>query len=225
MAAPPLWAVFVAICFSLLAGLCAWVFYISSPAPTIRKVARLGKREPLSDAEFFRAFYSTSGLPEAAVVKTLKFIADATQIPAGLIRPTDGLTAELARVKPWEPDEGGSTLKLELYKEEQKAGITLDYRNIRTVDDYIRTLAALRQGSVLPEIQYRPRFSENRIAVGTFLLNVLDVVVFLVLSSVLDRYETAGQFIAFGVLIAGFVLVLRWIKHEARRFEFGKSKR
>ena len=100
MAAP----LFVAVCFLLVAASCACVFHPFPPALNNRKVTRLGKREPLSDTEFFRAFYGTSELPKEAVLHALRLVAEATGIAAGLIRPPDSLH-ELARVKLWELDE------------------------------------------------------------------------------------------------------------------------
>jgi hypothetical protein len=188
-------------------------------------VARLGKRELLSDAEFFRAFYGMSGLPKEAVLHALKLVAEATGIAAGLIRPPDSLR-ELARVKLWELDESLPALKRKLSNEERKANIVLDYRNIMTVNDYIRTLVALWQGSVVTEMQYRQRFSEARCAMVVFLLSVLNLVVFLTVSSTLRRFELeVVQWIPFTIVVVGFIVIHLWLRHAVRRFEFGKYNR
>ena len=223
--AAPLWALFVAVCFLLIAASCTWVFHTFPPALNNRKVSRLGERELLSDAEFFRAFYGTSGLPKEAVLHALRLVAEATGIAAGLIRPPDSLH-ELARVKPWELDESLPALKRKLYSEEQKANIVLDYRNIRTVDDYIRTLVALWQGSVVPEMQYTQRFSETRCALVVFLLSVLNLVIFLAMSSTLRHLELeVVQWISFTIVVIGFIVIHLWLSHAVRRFEFGKHNR
>ena len=223
--AAPLWALYVAVCFLLVAAWCTGVFHTSPPALNNRKVARLGMRELLSDAEFFRAFYGMSGLPKEAVLHALRLVAEATGIGAGLIRPPDSLR-ELARVKLWELDESLPALKRKLYNEEQKANIVLDYRNIRTVDDYIRTLVALWQGSVVPEMQYAQRFSETRCAIVIFLLSVLNLVIFLAMSSTLRHLELeVVQWISFTIVVIGFIVIHLWLRHAVRRFEFGKHNR
>jgi hypothetical protein len=223
--ATPLWALCIAVCFLLVAASCAWVFHPSPPELNNRKAARLGKREPLSDTEFFRVFYGTSGLPREAVIHALRLIADATGIAEGLIRPPDGLH-ELVRVKPWELDESLPALKRNLYNEEQKANIVLDYRNIRTVDDYIKTLVALWRGGVVPEMQYRQQFSEIRCALVVFLLSVLNLVAFLVMSSTLRRLKLElVQWILFTIVVIGFIFIHLWLRHAVRRFEFGKHNR
>lgn len=221
MAAP----LFVAVCFLLVAASCACVFHPFPPALNNRKVTRLGKREPLSDTEFFRAFYGTSELTKEAVLHALRLVAEATGIAAGLIRPPDSLH-ELARVKLWELDESLPALKRKLSNEERKANIVLDYRNIRTVDDYIRTLVALWQGGVAPEMQYRQRFSETRCAMVVFLLSVLNLVVFLAMSSTLRHFEIEGvRWIPFTIVVTGFIVIHLWLRHAVRRFEFGKHNR
>ena len=221
MAAP----LFVAVCFLLVAASCTWVFHTSAPALNNRKVARFGKRELLSGAEFFRLFYGTSGLPKEAVIHALRLIAEATGIAGGLIRPPDSLH-ELARVKLWELDESLPELKRKLSNEEQKANIVLDYRNIRTVDDYIRTIVALWQGSVVPEMQYAQRFSETRCALVVFLLSVLNLVVFLAMSSTLRHLGLElVQWIPFTIVVIGFIAIHLWLSHAVRRFEFGKHDR
>ncbi len=221
MAAP----LFVAVCFLLVAASCTWVFHTSAPALNNGKVARFGKRELLSGAEFFRAFYGTSGMPKEAVIHALRLIAEATGIAAGLIRPPDSLH-ELARVKLWELDESLPALKRKLSNEERKANIVLDYRNIRTVDDYIRTLAALWQGNVVPEMRYAQRFSETRCAIGVFLLSVLNLVVFLAMSSTLRHLGLElVQWIPFTIVVIGFIAIHLWLRHAVRRFEFGKHNR
>ena len=148
-----------------------------------------------------------------------------TGIATGLIRPADSLR-ELARVKLWELDESLPALKRTLFNEERKANIVLDYRKIRTVDDYIRTLVALWHDSVVPEMRYQQRYSEFQCAVVVSLLSVLNLLVFFAMSSTFRHLglELVNP-VSFTIVVIGFILTHLWLSHAIRRFEFGKHSR
>ena len=75
-------------------------------------------------------------------------------------------------------------------------------------------------------MQYRQRFSETRCAMVVFLLSVLNLVVFLAMSSTLRHFEIEGvRWIPFTIVVTGFIVIHLWLRHAVRRFEFGKHNR
>ena len=101
-----------------------------------RKLQRFQGREKLSIGQIHERFY-----PRADVTFLAELwgeIASATEVPAGLIRPTDRFDQELAPVKGFEIVSKIEELQ-EVFTRRCK-DCQIDYRNARieTVDDYIR---------------------------------------------------------------------------------------
>jgi hypothetical protein len=220
------WVIFVVVCFLALGALVAWVIYISSDALKRRKLARLGKREPICATEFYKRFYGGSGFPEAIVHQVRNQLANLSKIPAELIRPEDRLRVELAPVKPWEPDEITLPLQEGLFEAEQQLGVTLDYRRIKTVDDYIRTLATLRQSGAIPEDWKFPvRLpSRGKLALVMVAMNSLIVGGFLGLTEVFEKLgKQDWDWLPILMIVVAYIVKNRWIKRYWRRFEFGSE--
>ena len=97
----------------------------------------------MSPGQFFEQFYADSGLPRELVLSLLDEIAAATEVPASILRPGDRFAEELAPVKGYEFDDGLVELKWIAERRERMLEVKLDLEEIRTVDDYIRTMAKL----------------------------------------------------------------------------------
>ena len=75
--------------FCLLGFALALPWVIWGPKYNRRRLARIGDREAIAPKEFYRRFYAGSSLSEDVVVKLLNEVAEAAEVPPGLIRPDD----------------------------------------------------------------------------------------------------------------------------------------
>jgi hypothetical protein len=110
--------------------------------------ARFDGRENLGRGEFYRRFYSASGIPEDRVSECLDFVESEYDFPTGLLRPEDELAKLFAPVKtrnPWRwlgyrAKEGDSALEIEyeLGKRQRRHGTFGTRSRLDTVDDLIR---------------------------------------------------------------------------------------
>lgn len=110
--------------------------------------ARFGGRENLSKGEFYRRYYSASGIREDSLLECLSFIEGEYDFPVGLLRPEDKLTKLFAPVEtrnPWRwlvyrVKEGDvqSEVEYEVAKRQRRYGTTGRWSRLETVDDLIR---------------------------------------------------------------------------------------
>jgi len=109
------------------------------------KRRRLAGRAEMSSEQFYDTFYPQSGLPRSVVTSAIQEIGAATDLPPGLLRPTDRFTQELGAVRGWEVDDGLAVLSADLARRATRAGIPVDVASISTLDEYVRTRAELER--------------------------------------------------------------------------------
>lgn len=120
------------------------------------KLQRLGTRQKLTMDELYNLYYSDSGLPKALVEMLLEEIADATMIPAAMLRPTDSFTNELKQLDPSKWGLGDTYIEFVWHAErrESRYGVKTDLSKVITIDDYIRLIGAI-------ELRHNPAFKSS----------------------------------------------------------------
>lgn len=113
-----------------LAGGALW--YGQSRA-TRKKRTRFAGRLPLTAQAFWQQYSEDSGIPFEVVEEILPLIAEAAEIPAALLRPTDRFAPE----KGWEFDDRRAELSWRAQSEAKRSGKRVDVFVVRTVDDAI----------------------------------------------------------------------------------------
>src|SRR5579883_2251194 len=111
---------------------------------TIRrtKIARLRDRQALSDDQFFANFYATARLSKQDVLALRAEIANAIEMPVGLLRPQDRFSVELADCKGMAPMDGGlAELTFTAERRKKATRHDLNIATLQSVDDYIRAFA------------------------------------------------------------------------------------
>lgn len=123
---------FIAVlCFS-----CVALFLVQRRVLRV-KLSRFAGRATMSPHDLFTTFYEGLGFSEEDVVRILRQVASATEVPIGRLRPQDRFDHELAPVKGWEFDDGLAEITWLVGTEARKAR---DPRapQIDTLDDLIR---------------------------------------------------------------------------------------
>lgn len=132
---PKIWA---AVMILLAGGGVATISYVFR-----RRAARvLHGREALQDKDIYSRFYADSGLPASTVAELWHEVADALRLPYDKLRPADRFGQELG---------GGYLLTSEeldvlaamARDRASKRQTTVDLSTLKTLDDYIRSFAAL----------------------------------------------------------------------------------
>lgn len=110
--------------------------------------ARFEGRENLTNGEFYRRYYLTSGIPEDSLVECLSFIEAEYDFPVGLLRPEDKLSKLFAPVEtknPWrwlvyrvKEGDSQSEIEYEVAKRQRRHGTLGKWSRLETVDDLIR---------------------------------------------------------------------------------------
>jgi hypothetical protein len=103
-----------------------------------KKADRFQNRPTLNSDDFYNAFYKDSGISKAVIIKIIKDVAAATEIPADKLRPTDRFDRELSPVKGWEFGDGLIELKWDIMKRIDKTCKTIQIPPLNTLDDLIR---------------------------------------------------------------------------------------
>ena len=96
----------------------------------------------MSEDEFYSTYYRNSGIEKEIVFEVLKEIANATEIAATKILPTDRFDQQLRPVKGWEFGDGLAEVSWFLKDKMKKAGIS-EQAQLHTVDELIRYVAWL----------------------------------------------------------------------------------
>lgn len=112
----------------------------------VRKKLRFVDREVLNPDDLTKA-YPAAYNPQT-IKRALAEVSSATGVSIGLLRPTDRFAVELAspRGLAWEFDDGLAELVLSLQRRSTATGKAPDIHSIKTVEDYVRTVAELEQG-------------------------------------------------------------------------------
>ena len=99
-------------------------------------------RPDMSEEEFVFTYYRNTAIPKETISDVLKVVANATEIPASKIRPSDRFDRELAPVRGWEFDDGIAEISWFAKSKIKKAGVHEPVQ-VDTVDDLIRYIARL----------------------------------------------------------------------------------
>ena len=140
-AQPAFWIGVVVFGFGILASIASVVF-------ATRKSKRLfDDRTALSDDEIYRHFADT-GFPQALVLELWREVARTLHLPAERLRPTDRFGQELGGY--WITSDDLDALGQVASERARRHGGTLNLAEIKTLDEYVRRLAASGQQSKLP---------------------------------------------------------------------------
>ena len=103
-----------------------------------------GNRATLSDEEICRQF-ADAGFPEPLVIELCREVADAVHLPAGKLRAGDRFGHELGGY--WITSDDLDTLGQVATARARRRGVTLNLEEIKTLDEYVRRLAAIESST------------------------------------------------------------------------------
>jgi hypothetical protein len=141
------WEILVLILTAVIVAILVWTVFGASGYIRGRKLARLADRRSVGDDDFYDRYYRSSGLTKDLVVKLRHELGAALDLSPMVLLPTDRFETELAVVKGWwYLDDSPDELVLLNRERERRLGVQIPIENIRTVDDYIRTIGSLEAG-------------------------------------------------------------------------------
>jgi len=137
------WAIITLLAAAAFIGILGWTMFRSSTYVAKIRRSRFAGRSPLDDNSFYERYYGASGLRKEIVVSMRHEIETALRIPAQMLLPTDRFSTELSVVRGWEyTDDGPDELYLLNRDREKRLGVQIPLAELKTVDDYIRTVGA-----------------------------------------------------------------------------------
>ncbi len=106
-----------------------------------QKAARrdLEPRERLDDEGVYSRYYATSGLPKARVLELWHEVAETLRVPAGQLRPEDRFGKNVGAY--WITGDDLDVLAAKGRNRAQQLGLTVDFGQLGTVDQYVRCFA------------------------------------------------------------------------------------
>lgn len=104
-----------------------------------RALARLEAREALDANAFYERFYAATQLPRPGVLQLLQEVADTLHVPAAKLRPDDRFGQDIGTY--WITSDHLDRLALKGRERAKALGLSVDFRNLKTLDDYIRCFA------------------------------------------------------------------------------------
>ena len=99
----------------------------------------LQDREPLTDDVMYQVFYERSGLTKDSVLEIWHQIARTLKVPAERLRPSDRFGTDVGAF--FITSEELDTLAEYDCQRARKLGAQVDFKRIKTVDDFVRALA------------------------------------------------------------------------------------
>lgn len=96
----------------------------------------------MSHEDFYTCYYEGKGIEKTLLIELLEHIAFQLSVPAGMLRPQDRFSVELAPIKGEEWDSGYGILLYEIQQMAKKKNVSIQ-KKVETVDDCIRLLAHL----------------------------------------------------------------------------------
>jgi hypothetical protein len=107
------------------------------------KLKNFSGRENLSLDQIFDLYFKSLDIPKIEFVELWNELADVLEIPAGLLRPEDRFSAELAPEKgnEWDDPIGLIPSLIEKNCKKREGLPPPDFKSIDTVSDYIRIIA------------------------------------------------------------------------------------
>jgi len=137
------WAIITLLTAVAFIGILGWVIFRSPTYVNKIRRSRFEGRSPLDDDSFYERYYSSSGLQKEIVVSMRHEIEAAFRVPAQMLLPTDRFSTELSVVRGWEyVDDGPDEIYLLNRNREKRLGVQISLAELKTVDDYIRTVGA-----------------------------------------------------------------------------------
>ncbi|OPX99483.1 MAG: hypothetical protein A4E62_00122 [Syntrophorhabdus sp. PtaU1.Bin002] len=140
---PGIWAVGMVVIVGLAAFLASRVMERRSAEIEVRQ------RETLDDDTTYSLFYADSGLAAPFVAELWHEIADTLGVPPGKLRPTDRFGYEIGNSF-WITTEALDTLAAIAIRRAKEYHGAINWELIKTVDDYVRQLAALKGAKGTP---------------------------------------------------------------------------
>jgi hypothetical protein len=128
--------------FSGIAILGITLLWFGDRSAKRKRRVRFQDRPEITEDEFFSMYYKESGIAKEIVSDVLRRIANATEISALKIRPSDRFDRELAPVKGWEYGDGLAEISW-FVKDKKKEARVRESVQLHTVDDLIRYVARL----------------------------------------------------------------------------------
>ncbi len=106
-----------------------------------QKAARrdLETRERLDDEGVYSRYYATSGLPKDRVLELWHEVAETLRVPAGQLRPEDRFGKNVGAY--WITSDDLDVLAAKGRNRAQQLGLTVDFGQLGTVDQYVRCFA------------------------------------------------------------------------------------
>jgi hypothetical protein len=106
-----------------------------------RSAARRGlmTRESLDDDAVYSRFYAGSGLPNGQVLQLWHEIAETLGVPSGRLRPEDRFGKNVGTY--WITSDALDVLAAKGRQRAKQLGLTIDLKQIATVDQYVRCFA------------------------------------------------------------------------------------
>lgn len=123
------------IAFILLVALASYGLYLYRRH---KKAAFYEPRESLTEGEIFQRYYSKDRFNQRDVLDLWKEVASVFRIPYGKLRPADRFGKELRGY--WVVDNEVDELTDRAYQRLKKKGKHLDFKEISTLDDYVRLM-------------------------------------------------------------------------------------
>ena len=106
-----------------------------------RQVAltKLLARDALDDDAVYSRFYATAGLAKAEVLEVWHEVAETLRVPAGQLRPDDRFGKDVGTY--WITSDDLDVLATKGRHRAQRLGLTIDFGQLGTVDQYVRCFA------------------------------------------------------------------------------------
>lgn len=118
------------------------MFGIFKPRISQSRLKKLGEREKLPLEIWVERFYANSGLDLARIRHVMPMLAEELELPLEVLLPGDRFNVELEPLEDsWATGiDVGFSVMLLTQSFEREFGITVDWREIFTVDDYLRAV-------------------------------------------------------------------------------------
>ena len=115
------------------------ILLVSTQVMLRKKRARFASRDNLSEDDLIAKFFEPR-MSRQIIIGVLEVVSKASDIPMGLLRPTDRFKDELAPERGWEFDDGISLLPLTLSKHFGGDPSDYDLTRHKTIEELIRVV-------------------------------------------------------------------------------------
>lgn len=118
------------------------MFDFFTPKISRLRLKKLGERERLPLEIWIERFYANSGLDLVRIRHVMPMLAEGLELPVEVLLPADRFEVELAPIEDsWATGIGvGFSVMLLTQSFEREFGISIDWAEIATIDDYLRAV-------------------------------------------------------------------------------------